>query len=190
MSLRIITLIVLLSAACSSEKKLRGQMTSFPDNDERISHDWNGDGIPEVIQIQPIRGGGEYRELAVYLGVLGDSPKELVFSNRHLIPRRAKPGAKLRMQRDSSFHLTVDASASGRIAEVLVWKINYRKGRYVLTGITRDLYDKLDPNDHKSCNVDLKNGRGMKNGRPVKFEPLSVDLLDLNERFIPTICEF
>lgn len=189
MSLRII-LFLILSVSCSSEKKLRAEMTAYPDNDERISHDWNGDGIPEVVQIQPIRSGGEYRELAIYLGVLGDNPRELVFSNRHLIPRRAKPGAKLRLQRDSSFHLTVDSSASGRIAEVLVWKIQYRKGRYVLTGLTRDVFDKLDPNDHKSCNVDLKSGRGKKNGKPVKFEPLSVDLIDLNERFIPAICEF
>ncbi len=50
--------------------------------------------------------------------------------------------------------------------------------------------DKLDPSDHRTCDVNLKRGRGIKNGKSVKFEPLTVDLIDLNERFLPSICEF
>lgn len=160
------------------------------DNEERISHDWNGDGFPETVLISPVSGGGEYRELVIYRGVPAGSPREKLFSNKSLVPRRARPGATLRLRKDHSFLLTVDSSGSGRDSEVITWKISWKNGRYLLTGIIRDWSDKLDPHDHKSCDVDLRAGRGKKNGKYVKFPPLSVDLIDLNERFIPSICEF
>ncbi len=183
-------LLFILLASCSTEKKSRGKNVPSTDNEERISHDWNGDGFPETVMITPVSSGGEYRELVIYRGVPDGSPREKIFSNRSLVPRRARPGATLKLQKNHSFYLTVDSSGSGRDSDVITWKISWKKGRYLLTGIVRDWADKLDPNDHKSCDVDLRAGRGKKNGKHVKFVPLSVDLIDLNERFIPAICEF
>lgn len=183
-------LLVLLTLSCSSEKKFRGTYIPSSDNDERISHDWSGDGFPETVIISPPRAADEYRELVIYRGVPEGLPRERIFSNRSLIPRRAKPGPTLRLQKDHTFHLIVDTSESGRTAEILTWKISHKRGHYLLTGLVRDWSDKLDPTDHKTCDVDLENGRGLKNGKRVKFPPLSVDLIDLNERFIPSICEF
>ena len=183
-------LIIFLLTSCSTEKKSRSTFVAVTDNEERISHDWNGDGFPETVMISPVSSGGEYRELLIYRGVPDGSPREKIFSNRSLIPRRARPGASLRLNKDNSFSLTVDSSGSGRDSEVIIWKISWKKGRYLLTGIVRDWADKLDPHDHKNCDVDLRAGRGKKNGKYVKFEPLAVDLIDLNERFIPSVCEF
>ncbi|MES2527417.1 MAG: hypothetical protein V4598_10025 [Bdellovibrionota bacterium] len=183
-------LLLLLVASCSTEKKYRTSYAPSLDNEERISHDWNGDGYPEIVMITPVSSGGEYRELRVYRGVPDGANREIIFTNRSLVPRRAKPGATLKLQKDHSFYLTVDSSGSGRDSDVITWKISWKQGRYLLTGIVRDWQDKLDPHDHKSCDVDLRVGRGKKNGKHVKFVPLSVDLIDLNERFIPAICEF
>lgn len=180
----------LLFVSCSTEKKFRGKYVPSTDNDERISHDWDKDGYPESVTISPISGPGEYRELAIYRGAPEGIPKERIFSNRSLIPKRARPGGVLKLQKDHSFHLTVDASASGRIGEVITWKISWKRNRYLLTGMVRDWTDKLDPHDHKTCDVDLQTGRGKKNGKLVKFKPLTVDLIDLNEKFLPSICEF
>ena len=185
-----ILILLLLLISCSSDKKLRGNYMQLPDNDERISHDWSGDGIPETILISPLSGPGEYRELMVMRGVLEGMPKEKMISNRSLVSRRARPGPTLRLQKNKTFHLIVDSSEVGRTSEVLTWKFTWRKGKFFLTGFVRDWTDKLDPNDHRTCDIDLPNGRGKKNGRPVKFEPLRVDLLDINERFLPSICEF
>lgn len=185
--MRFLFLILVLS--CSSEKKLRGKTIQLPDNEERISYDWNGDGIPETVLIAPINGPEEYRELLVIKGVLEGMPKEKIISNRSLISRRAKPGPTLRLQRNKTFHLTVDSSEIGRTSEVITWKFTWRKGKFFLTGYVRDWSDKLDPHDHRTCDIDLQTGRGKKDGRPVKFQPLRVDIIDINERFLPTICE-
>lgn len=179
-----------LLISCSSDKKFRGKYIPSTDNDERISHDWDKDGYPETVNISPISGPGEYRELTIFRGVPEGMPKEKLFSNRSLIPKRALPGGILRLQKNTSFHLIVDASASGRIGEVITWKISWKKNRYLLTGMVRDWTDKLDPHDHKTCDVDLQTGRGKRNGKRVKFKPLTVDLIDLNEKFLPSICEF
>jgi hypothetical protein len=181
---------ILLFVSCSTEKKSRGSMASLPDNEERISHDWSGDGFPETVMISPFHSGGEYRELIIFRGVPDGHPREKIFSNSSLIPRRAIPGAILKLRKDHSFSLTVDSSGSGRDSDVITWKISWKKGRFLLTGMSRDWQDKLDPHDYKTCEVDLRSGRGKKNGKYVKFEPIAVDLIDLNERFIPSVCEF
>ncbi len=183
-------LIITLLISCSSEKKTRGRLAPETDNPERIVHDWNGDGYPETILIMPAYSPSEYRELVVFRGKPEGISGEKIFSNRNLIPHRARPGSNLKLQRDFSFHITTDSSASGRTGEVIVWKIQWRNNRFVLTGLSRDWVDKLDPHDHNSCNVDLRRGRGKKNGKNIRFRPLVVDLIDLNERFIPEICEF
>ncbi len=183
-------LILLLALSCSSEKKIRGNLTAIHDNDERISHDWNGDGFPETVLITPISGTGDYRELVIYRGVPDGSPREILFKNRNLISRRARPGGSLKLHKDFSFSIVVDATASGRTGEVFVWTFSWKKGRYLLTALVHEWTDKLDPSDHKTCDVNLRIGRGTKNGKPVKFDPFTVDLIDLNERFIPSICEF
>jgi hypothetical protein len=183
-------ILLLLLFSCSSEKKIRGNLPLITDNDERISHDWDGDGFPETVLISPISGPGKYRELVIYRGVPEGAPREIIFRNRNLIPRRARPGGSIRLNKDFSFSITVDSSASGRTGEVIIWKISWKKGRYLLTGLVRDWTDKLDPSDHKTCDVNLKRGRGSKNGKLIKFDPLTVDLIDLNDRFIPAICEF
>jgi hypothetical protein len=185
-----IILVLLLLVSCSTEKKSRKVGPVANDNDERVSHDWNKDGYPETIIITPYHIGEEYRELAIYRGVPEGMASEKIFSNRSLIPARARPGGKLRLQKDHSVFLTVDSSGSGRTQEVITWKINWKRGRYLITGVTRDWSDKLDPNDHQSCDLDLRGGRGFRNGKPLKFEPFTIDLIDLNERFVPAACEF
>jgi hypothetical protein len=72
----------------------------------------------------------------------------------------------------------------------MTWKISWKRGRFIVTGITRDWTDKLDPNDHKSCDVDLHSGRGLRNGKTVKFSPVTIELIDLNEQIIPEVCQF
>lgn len=182
-------ILVLLLLSCSSEKKLRGNYAPLPDNEERISHDWTGDGIPETVLIAPVDGPEEYRELMVMKGVLVGATKEKLISNRSLVSRRARPGPTLLLQRNKSFHLIVDSSEVGRTSEVITWKFSWRRGKFFLTGYVRDWSDKLDPHDHRTCDIDLETGRGKKNGRAVRFDPLKVDLIDINERFVPAVCE-
>jgi hypothetical protein len=182
--------IFLLILSCSSEKKSRGIYTRSTDNEERITFDWNGDGLLETVQISPVGSARKFRELDIFLGVLPGVPKEKFLWNKNLIPAKSKPGATLRLTKDHSFLLIVDSSGSGRTGEVITRKISWKKGRFVLTGYIRDWSDKLDPSDHRHCELDLRNGRGTLNGKHVKFEPYTVDLLELNDKFIPPICEF
>lgn len=185
-----ILIFLFLFVSCSTETKLRGRVAELPDNDHRITHDWNGDGFPEMILVSPIAGPEEYRELSVLKGGPDGMPMEKLISNRSLISRRARPGPSLRLEKNKNFVLTVDSSEVGRTSEIQTWKFTWRQGRFKLVGFIRDWSDKLDPHDHRTCDVDLQAGRGIKNGRPVKFDPLKVDLLDINERFLPSICEF
>lgn len=183
-------LLSLILLSCSSEKKLRRKYVPSTDNEERITYDWSGDGNPETVILSPALGPGQYRDIVIYRGVMEGESKEIIFTNRNLIPRRARPGATLKLRRDRSFHITVDSSGSGRTSEVVTWKISWKRGRYLLTGYSRDWIDKLDPHDHRTCDVDLRSGRGKRNGKPVKFKPFTVDLIDLNDKFLPSICDF
>lgn len=175
---------------CSSDKKLRSTEVALRDNDERLSFDWDGDGSPEVVTIGSVRGPGEYRELVITEGAPEGERSKRLLINRNLIPRKARPGASIRLQRDKSFVLTVDSSESGRASEVLVWRVQWRKKRFLVTGLTREWTDKLDPRDHRSCVVNLLEGRGKRNGKPVKFPSLLVELNDLNAKFLPDVCDF
>lgn len=183
-------LFLLVALSCSSEKKLRKGFIPVPDTDGRITHDWNRDGFPETVLILPARPAEQYRELVIYRGVSEGTPREVIASNRNLIPRRARPGGTLRLQKDFSFTLSVDSSGSSRIGEIKTWRFSWRKDRFLLTGMTHEWSDKLDPNDYRNCSVDLKRGRGMKNGKLMKFPPDTIELTDLNEKFLPAICEF
>jgi hypothetical protein len=117
-------------------------------------------------------------------------PKEKILSNRNIIPTRARPGGKLRLLKDRSVLITIDSSASGRTHDVLAWKFRWKLGRFIVTDFTREWMDKLDPRDQKNCELDLRNGRGKLNGKPVKFDPVKVDLVELNREYIPSVCDF
>lgn len=182
---------LLLLASCSSEKKSdKKKILVVKDTDVLVGHDWDSDGLQETIQLAPIRETEQFRELVVFQGTPEGMPKQRILSNRNIVPTRARPGGKLRLLKDKSVLLTIDSSASGRNQDVLTWKFRWKDGGFIVTDLTRDWMDKLDPRDRKSCEVDLRKGKGTLNGKPVKFEPVKVELLDLNREYVPSVCDF
>lgn len=156
-----------------------------------ITGDWNGDGNPDAAML--VQNGADAADLVVYLGdpVFGLKPvlrdERVVFSGQMGGQTPSLEGLS-----DSAFQLHSEQIGIGRTPWESTYSIAWRNGGFVVSGYTYRFYDRIDPENTGSCDVNLLSGgyvmtrgdqraEGMQDRRAFPLSTLRAD-------WMPMIC--
>lgn len=184
--IRLAALIALLPlAAVAQEAPTDGEIFAA------ITGDWNGDDVPDAAML--VQNGVDAADLVIYLGdpVFGLKEKlrveRVVFSGQ-----MGGQTPSLRPVSDTAFKLHSEQIGIGRTPWESDYAIAWRNGGFVVSGYTYHYYDRIDPEDTGSCDVNLLSGgyvmakgkqraEGMQDRRAFPLNTLRAD-------WMPMIC--
>lgn len=133
--------------------------------------DWNKDGVQDPVMILNLNDGEQFDGLFY----ISDEYGRLTL--RHHIADIVWGSSVMFGQEPSvttasngSFILTSQNSAIGRNRWEQKLTIAYRNEKLVVAGFTYSYYDTLDPDAYGGCDLNLLNGKGFKDEKPVRFD--------------------
>lgn len=136
-----------------------------------LTGDWNNDEKQDAVILAAPQSDEEDSALRIYLA---EGPGKLELKEN--VPNFVwgawtmygqMPGLKA-LQR-GSFAVTSGNAAIGRNRWEQAITIAYRDGQFLVAGYTYNDYDTLDPNNTTNCDLNLLSGRGVVNGKSVRF---------------------
>ncbi|HEY8161430.1 MAG: hypothetical protein ACR650_11740 [Methylocystis sp.] len=66
----------------------------------------------------------------------------------------------------------------------------YRKGEFVVAGLTRESYDTLDPKAAHSCDLNFLSGKGKRDGKSIEVKTAAKKLAEWSDEAPPKECVF
>lgn len=127
--------------------------------------EWNGDGATDRALLVE---GEEDVDLLIYLS--GDDALELAIHRPGLVWQGQLAGTLPMLELSDSGALRVISqnSSIGRNRWREVLTILYREGVFIVGGYTYEAVDTLEPDSASHCDINLFNGRGIVDGKPVR----------------------
>lgn len=155
--------------------------------DHEIAFDFNGDGVEDFIKLHPAPPKSDYHELIISLS---NKREYDIIANKSLVYAFSNPGASLELLDDGSFKIMIDHSGVGRTASLREYKVSYQGGRFLLSGLTVSEYDRINPDQGGSCDLNLLTGVGERNSKAIRIKGHHRDVSSVNFEWLPNECKF
>ena len=156
-----------------------------------LTGDWNGDGTQDAAML--VQNGADAADLVIYLGdpTFG-LKREMTVERVVFSGQMGGQTPSLEPLSDSAFKLHSEQIGIGRTPWESAYSIAWRNGGFVVSGYSYRYYDRIDPEDTGTCDVNLLNGdyvmtrRGQtaKGSQDRRAFPLST----LHADWMPMIC--
>ncbi|MEP2980769.1 MAG: hypothetical protein ABJO86_14860 [Lentilitoribacter sp.] len=153
--------------------------------------DWNSDNVADPVMILNINEGEQFDVLFF----LSDEYGRLAL--KHHVPDMVWGSSAMFGQepwvsktQNGSIIVGSQNSAIGRNRWEQKLTIAYRNDKLVVAGFTYSYYDTLDPDAYGGCDLNLLNGKGFKNEKPVRFDinVMTVAEYALGNQNLPEFC--
>jgi len=155
-----------------------------------VTVDLNGDGQQDRAVLR--QAEDDYGELLLYLHDTATNHLSVAVKAPELVFSADEPGrrASLSVTKQGSLqvHSGNESIGRGRWSQTLT--IVYRRGAFLIAGITRAERDTLDASAGGSCDLNLMTGKGTRNGAQVRVTMAPVPVTEWTDEKLPLACRF
>jgi hypothetical protein len=130
-------------------------------------------------------------DLAIYSGNVDNAARMKLAAFAHDIASSGNmPGntAELRQTPKGALQVYSENTAVGRDKWERTMTLAFRKGRFVVAGVTMTSYDDLKPNSGVSCDLNYLSGMGKMGHKKLKLSSGGIPVEKWTEDMIPTAC--
>jgi hypothetical protein len=156
-----------------------------------VTSEWNNDASFDRAILASSGSESDETELFIYLS---DSLKEsmkLSVHKKNIAWRGGLWGTQPSLETNKRGSLIVISGneAIGRDRWTQKLTIAYRNNVFLVVGYTYVAHDTLNPNYELNCDVNLFNGKGIKNGKRFRSSARAVAVIDWSKSSIPRECQ-
>lgn len=156
-----------------------------------VTTDWNDDGNFDRAVLAMPDSESDETELFIYLSDSSTNEMKLVVHKQNIAWRGGFWGTQPSLETNERGSLIVISGnqAIGRNRWTQKLTMAYRKNAFMVAGYTYTADDTLDLNYKLDCDVNLLNGKGVKNGKPFKSSARAVAVSDWSDASILKECQ-
>ncbi len=181
---------MLVMAGCEEST---GQTAAQPEGTvlQTLTLDVNNDGLPDRVELVT---GELDADLLVFLSRKGETELEdkPSFTKKGIAFNGALEGQKATLEaaKGGTFIIQSLNEAVGRARWEKTLIVAFRKGEFIVAGMTYQERDTLDANAGGKCEVNFLTGRSLRDGKPYPEKHELLSLKDWEPDHLPKACEF
>jgi hypothetical protein len=156
-----------------------------------VTFDWNKDARPDrAVLIDVPEQNSEDADLYIYLSKNNEMQLYTHLKAAAWQGKASGTQPSLRLGPKGALQILSQNTAIGRDRWERTVTLSYRKGAFVVSGLTMRSYDALNPKNSHRCDINLLTGRGLVDKKRLRLKPKATIVAHWTEDLIPAACYF